>query len=107
MYTYVCMYVCIYLSISIYTYNIYPFQLIHLCTYIYVLETCIVIHGHAPRNTHGNGGERETGTAQPKPLLPGTISTNGVYTKGTRAHTHRELIREWLWEPKGSSLNYI
>ena len=27
-------------------------------------------------------------------------------TKGTRAHTHRELIREWLWEPKGSSLEY-
>ena len=29
------------------------------------------------------------------------------YTKGTRAHTHRELIRKWLWEPKGSSLEYI
>jgi len=28
-------------------------------------------------------------------------------TKGTRAHTHRELIREWLWEPKGSSLEYF
>jgi len=24
-------------------------------------------------------------------------------TKGTRAHTHRELIREWLWKLKGSS----
>ena len=23
------------------------------------------------------------------------------------AHTHRELIREWLWKPKGSSLEYI
>jgi len=28
-------------------------------------------------------------------------------TKETRAHTHRELIRKWLWEPKGSSLEYI
>ena len=28
-------------------------------------------------------------------------------TKGTRAHTHRELIRTWLWEPRGSSLDYI
>jgi len=28
-------------------------------------------------------------------------------TKGTRAHTHRELIRKWLWEPKGSSLEYV
>jgi len=28
-------------------------------------------------------------------------------TKGTRAHTHRELIRKWLWEPKGSSLEYL
>jgi len=35
------------------------------------------------------------------------VYTNGSYTKGTRAHTHRELIREWLWEPKGSSLDYI
>jgi len=33
--------------------------------------------------------------------------TDGLYTKGTRAHTHSELIREWLWEPKGSSLAYI
>jgi len=30
--------------------------------------------------------------------------TDGLYTKSTRAHTHRELIREWLWDPKGSSL---
>ena len=31
-------------------------------------------------------------------------NTQTVYnTKGTRAHTHRELIRTWLWEPKGSS----
>jgi len=35
------------------------------------------------------------------------ICTDGLYTKGTRARTHRELIREWLWEPKGSSLEYI
>jgi len=27
--------------------------------------------------------------------------------KGVRAPTHRELIREWRWEPKGSSLEYI
>jgi len=32
---------------------------------------------------------------------------DGSYTNGTRAHTHRELILEWLWEPKGSSLEYI
>ena len=37
------------------------------------------------------------------------FSSQTVYnTKGARAHTHRELIREWLWEPKGSSgLEYI
>jgi len=34
-------------------------------------------------------------------------STDGLYTKGTFANTHRELIREWLWEPNGGSLNYI
>ena len=28
-----------------------------------------------------------------------------IQNKGTRAHTHRELIQKWLWEPnKGSSL---
>ena len=26
---------------------------------------------------------------------------DGYNTKGARAHTHRELIREWLWEPNG------
>jgi len=36
-----------------------------------------------------------------------TYYTDGLYTKRTRAHTHRELIREWLLEPKGSSLKYI
>jgi len=33
--------------------------------------------------------------------------TDSVYTKSTRAHTHRELIREWRSESKGSSLGYI
>ena len=32
------------------------------------------------------------------------IYSQTVYnTKGTRAHTHRELIRKWLWEPKDMS----
>ena len=35
------------------------------------------------------------------------IIMDGLYTKGTRAHTQKELIREWLWEPKGSSPGYI
>jgi len=40
--------------------------------------------------------------------VPQWYGSQTVYTtKGTRAHTHRELIREWLWEPKGSSLEYI
>jgi len=30
------------------------------------------------------------------------LCRDGLYTKGTRAHTHRELIREWLWESKGN-----
>jgi len=34
-----------------------------------------------------------------------SIFIDGSYTKGKRAHTHRELIRELLWEPTGSSLN--
>jgi len=36
-------------------------------------------------------------------LAPPSFNSQAVYnTKGTRAHTHRELIRKWLWEPKGS-----
>ena len=39
---------------------------------------------------------------------PTRVLSQTVYnTKRTRAHTHRELIRTWLWEPKGSSLEYI
>jgi len=31
----------------------------------------------------------------------GVLLFTTVYnTKGTRAHTHRELIRKWLWEPE-------
>jgi len=52
---------------------------------------------HSP-NTGAHGrASRESG------LLSQTVYN----TKGTRAHTHRELIRMWLWEPKGSSLEYI
>ena len=36
-----------------------------------------------------------------------SVFTNGLYTKGTRAHTQRELIREWLIEPTGGSLDDI
>jgi len=35
------------------------------------------------------------------------IYTDVLYTKGTRAHTHIELIQEWLWDPKEGSLEYI
>ena len=37
--------------------------------------------------------------------MPGecrNLYTDGLCTKGTRAQTHRELIREWLCEPKGT-----
>ena len=32
--------------------------------------------------------------------------TDGSYTKGARAHAHRELIRVWLCEPIWSSLEF-
>jgi len=40
----------------------------------------------------------------PPPVAVRVISQTAYHTKGTRAHTHRELIRVWLWEPTGSSL---
>jgi len=33
------------------------------------------------------------------------LYTDGEITERTRAHTHRELIREWLQEPEGTSLD--
>jgi len=36
------------------------------------------------------------------PKTPEESVTQTVHIQ--RAHTHSELIREWLWEPKGSSL---
>jgi len=36
-------------------------------------------------------------------FTPLVLFTDGAYTKRTRAHKHRELIREWLWEPNVSS----
>jgi len=40
-------------------------------------------------------------------IVVATRSQTVYNTKETRTHTHRELIRKWLWEPKGSSLEYI
>jgi len=47
---------------------------------------------HVGRFDHGQGAN--VGGARLK-----TTCTDGSYTKATRAHTHRKLIREWLWKP--------
>ena len=45
------------------------------------------------------GARSLLGSAQSSSLRVHTsLFTDGAYTKGTRAHTHRELIREWLWD---------
>jgi len=36
-----------------------------------------------------------------------TLHRRCIYKEHTSTHTHRELIREWLWEPNRSSLGYI
>jgi len=47
-------------------------------------------------------------SVEPEEHFLQSTTAQAVYpTKKTRAHTHRELIREWLREPKGSSLEYI
>jgi len=70
------------LYLYMYTYiHIYTYVYTHIYTFIYI---CIYIH-----------------------VYMYIVYTDGSYTKGTRAHTHRELIREWLWEPKGTPLGYI
>jgi len=35
------------------------------------------------------------------------VFTDGLYITSTRARTHRELVREWLWESERSALGYI
>ena len=106
----VCVRVCIYIYIEremhIYT-HIYP----NYETYVYAHRLqngrrrrggCRLVAAEdnvAPRK--GCGGE---GGSLLERLAPGLWQARGVkptftdgsYTKGTRAHTHRELIREWL-----------
>jgi len=74
----------------------------YVCIFIYLfIYMCVYIHVYI--------GLTRSARADPLRMNTPTISffTDGSYTKGTRAHTHRELIREWLGEPKGSSLEYI
>ena len=54
------------------------------------------------------GGTLAAPPSSSRPLFLGQTPiryySQTVYkTQGTCAHTHRELIREWLWEPRGSS----
>ena len=74
--------------------------------YIYVCVcVCVCVHLYIWVNPHGlvilrvEHVERRT--------KYGILFIDGLYTKRTRAHTHRELIRKWRWASKGSSLEYI
>ena len=58
---------------------------------------------HIPYNIGSGNIVTKSALTFTPPSLP---YADGLNTKGTRAHTHRELIREWLWEPKGSSFEY-
>jgi len=53
------------------------------------------------------GGESSREKCTHAHLGMGQGFTDSLNAKETRAHTHRELIREWLWGAKGSSLEYI
>jgi len=82
-------YMYTYIYIYIYTYRAYPRS----------AETSLTFKG-TPRSCRSLASAEAAGAPRAQP-------TDEEYTKSTRAHTHRELIREWLWEPKGSSLGYI
>ena len=67
----------------------------------------VCLYSHLPFSVHSR---RRPGRSHPPAETPPPytlIFTDGSYIKGTRAHTRRELIREWLCEPKGSSPEYI
>ena len=105
-YVYIYMYICIYTEReSIYSTYIHTYQYIHIYTYFPPLRRGLV---------RSRRGEVEGGNVQAW-YASGCQACNQyiqhiytVYnTKGTRAHTHRELIQEWLWELKGTSLGYI
>jgi len=85
---------------------------LNISLYLASLAQCLFIFVSLPVN-HGVQAPRAQVNPRGKPssfsifflyIIP---FTDGSYTKGTRAHTHRELIREWFWEPKGRSLEYI
>jgi len=80
-YIYKYMYVCMYIYIYIYIYkHIQIFIYLYICIYIYTyIHVYIYTHIYKYICMHTD----------------------------TRAHTHRELIREWLWEPKESPLGCI
>jgi len=69
-----------------------------MCVYIHI-NTYVWAAGDPCTHLHQD-------SAAHRPCIH-NVYTDGLYTKGTRAHTHRVLIREWLGEPKGRSLEYI
>ena len=101
-----CIDVDIDIDIDIYTLQLIDRRIygrVSLCMYIIV---CILLYISAPwlsmLSTFATVGQQ----TQSRCVFI-LYSTDSSYTKGTRAHTHRELIREWLRESKGSSLDYI
>ena len=87
---------------SLYTYmHTYVIDLIPLCLSIfiylsiYLYKTHVFVAIASPNNAASSG---------PKSLY---TFTDGYYTKSTRAHTHRELIRPWLWEPKAHTHMHV
>ena len=57
------------------------------------IHTCFASHSTGPFLDARSPG---CAVCQPQPPNSTFLFTDGLYTKGTRAHTHRELIREWL-----------
>jgi len=62
--------------------------------------------GESTARLNGVGAQLTSDMAAVATALIGAVHRRFIIQKG-HEHTHRELIRKWLWEPKGSSLEYI
>jgi len=88
----VCVYVCIYIHISIYLYiyiHIYIYVCLCVCIRVWDEKTYLPLHRVNPRHTAEVLLVYSVIYAY---YYTYTTCTDGLYTKGTRAHTQKELI---------------
>ena len=89
MYIYICIYMYIHIYMYIYTY-------IHICIYMYIVHLCATQKSAVRRPRRVRAGELHLNNSNGHTqfsLHRRIVFRDGLYTKGTRAHKQKELIR--------------